>query len=73
MTKKADRKLMIHAFLKAYFKAHHFMPTIREICRSVDIKSTSLVQNYLDSLVDDGIIGREKKTSRAIWFIGKGE
>ena len=73
MTKKADRKLMIIAFLRSFLKNHHFMPSIREICKFLEIKSTSLVEIYLNSLVEDGIIGRENKVSRAIWFIGEGE
>lgn len=73
MTKKADRKLMIVAFLRVYIKNHHFMPTNREIGSSIGVKSTSLVQDYLNSLVGDGIIGRQEKSSRAMWFIGEGE
>ena len=73
MTKKADRKLMIIAFLRSFSKNHHFMPSIREICAELGIKSTSLVDIYLDSLVADGIIGRKNKVSRAIWFIGEGK
>ena len=73
MTKKADRKLMIIAFLRSFSKNHHFMPSIMEICKAVNVKSTSLMWFYLNSLVEDGIIGRENKVSRAIWFIGEGE
>ncbi|MCI8648813.1 MAG: transcriptional repressor LexA [Anaerotruncus sp.] len=41
-------------------------PSVREICIQLDIKSTSTVHRYLNSLQEKGYIQREGKLNRAI-------
>lgn len=41
-------------------------PTIREICRATDIKSTSTVHGILDFLEEKGYITRDSRASRSI-------
>ena len=45
-------------------------PTIREMRDETDITSTSVVNYYLDTLVDHGLIRRVDKESRGIQVIG---
>ena len=42
-------------------------PTVREICRDLEIKSTSTVQRYIEELVEAGCI--EKKDGQRLSLI----
>ena len=46
------------------------VPSVREICKEVDIKSTGTVQKYLQKLEQGGYIERESALSRSIRLTG---
>lgn len=41
-------------------------PTVREICKALDIKSTSTVQKYINQLCENGLIIKESNSNRSI-------
>lgn len=41
-------------------------PTVREICKALDIKSTSTVQKYINQLCESGLIIKESNSNRSI-------
>ncbi len=43
-----------------------FSPTVREICRDLNIKSTSTVHRYLAQLCEAGLIIKDDNTNRSI-------
>lgn len=47
-------------------------PSVREICQTLNIKSTSTVHRYLKLLEEDGYILREDNLNRAIRLPGRG-
>lgn len=47
------------------------VPTIREICSALSIKSTSTVHRYISELVDAGLIEKSDNQRRAIRLAGK--
>lgn len=47
------------------------VPTIREICAALSIKSTSTVHRYISELVDAGMIEKSDNQRRAIRLAGK--
>lgn len=58
-------------FIKNKVTKKGFPPSIREICKGVNLKSTSSVHNYLCSLESKGYIRRYPETPRAIEVIEK--
>lgn len=43
-----------------------FSPTVREICKDLDIKSTSTVQRYINILCEKGLIVKDTNSNRSI-------
>ncbi len=61
-----DRHRKILQVLENFQQANGYPPTIREIGELTDIKSTSLVNYYLNQLQEAGYIAREDRLSRGI-------
>lgn len=57
-------------FLIEYLRRNTFQPSIREIGRKFDIKSTKTVSEYLQSLADKGWIERNPSRSRGVRLLG---
>lgn len=60
------KEKIVFEYLKEKMNKNGYAPSVREICRDLDIKSTSSVQTYLENLVSKGYISRENGKSRAI-------
>ena len=50
-------------FIREFYEENGFVPTVREICTGVGIKSTSTAWKYLSMLEDEGKIKRKVKGS----------
>jgi len=61
-----ERPLKILKFLSKYQGDHGYSPSIREIGKFIGVDSTSLVDYYLNQLVDKGYIERDNRVSRSI-------
>ena len=61
-----ERPLKILKFLSKYQGDHGYSPSIREIGMFIGVDSTSLVDYYLNQLVDKGYIERDNRVSRSI-------
>ncbi len=61
-----ERPLKILKFLSKYQDDHGYSPSIREIGKFINVDSTSLVDYYLNQLVDKGYIERDNRVSRSI-------
>ena len=53
-------------YLVDYLKRNTYQPSIREIGRRFDIKSTKTVSEYLQSLAEKGWIERDPSRSRGV-------
>ncbi len=62
----SERHKRIMEFLTQFQDENGYPPTIREIGDSIGVKSTSLVDYYLDQLREVGFIDRDKRISRSI-------
>ncbi len=62
----------ILAFVNAYIADHGYAPSIREICRSTKISSTSHVDYHLRRLQEWGFLNRMPKIPRTIRLRGSG-
>lgn len=61
-----DRPQKILKFLVDFQDERGYPPSIREIGRSINVRSTSLVDYYLGKLCKEGYIERDKRVSRSI-------
>lgn len=61
--KKIDETYL---FIKRYLEEKGYPPTIREICKGIDIKSTSTVSYYLKKLEDQNRIVKGSYKNRAL-------
>lgn len=62
----SERHRKIMEFLTAFQEMNGYSASIREIGDSIKVKSTSLVDYYLEQLVNMGFIERDKRISRSI-------
>lgn len=69
--RKEKRKEMLN-FIKKYITKHGYAPSVREIGYAVGYRSTSVVQNQLDTMLALGIIETDapRGTPRAIRIPG---
>lgn len=47
-------------------------PTVREICKALDLKSTSTAHRYINLLVEEGLVEKAGELSRGIRLSGRG-
>ena len=62
----SERHRKIMEFLTKFQENNGYSPSIRQIGDSIDVKSTSLVDYYLNQLQEMGYIDREDRISRSI-------
>ena len=68
----SNKQLMILEFIKEQLLAKGYPPSVREICQSVGIKSTSTVHSHLNKLEKLGYIRRDPTKPRAIEILDGG-
>lgn len=61
-----DRMYQILDFVTTEAKKNGYPPTVREICKAVELNSTSTVHAYLKRLEDKNLITKESLKTRAI-------
>ena len=62
----SERHRKIMEFLTKFQNSHGYSPSIRQIGDSINVKSTSLVDYYINQLQTMGYIEREDRISRSI-------
>ncbi len=62
----SERHRKIMEFLSTFQNENGYPPSIRQIGDSIDVKSTSLIDYYLNQLQEMGYIEREGRISRSI-------
>lgn len=65
----SNTKKRIYDYIVDYISINNYSPTIREICKGVNLKSTATVHNHLLSLVDMNMIRMEQNKVRSIEII----
>lgn len=68
-TSKGIKRREIYKFIKNQINSKGYPPTIREICKSVGLNSTSTVYNHLKALEKSGFIKRNFDSARSIEVI----
>ncbi len=72
MRELSENQFRILEYLKER-AAYGAVPSVREICQAVGLRSTSSVQNNLDALEEKGYIERDPMLKRSIRIVGQAE
>ena len=59
--------------LKQYIVKHGYSPTVRELCKEMDLSSTATVQVHLNNLEKKGYIRKEESKNRTIEILVNNE
>ena len=68
-TKATDKQQRVLNYVKEQIKEKGYAPSVREICKALDLKSTSTVHGYLARLKKKGLIAKDDMKSRTIQMI----
>ncbi len=68
-TKATDKQQRVLDYVKEQIKEKGYAPSVREICKALDLKSTSTVHGYLARLKKKGLIAKDDMKSRTIQMI----
>lgn len=60
----------VYRYLLAYLAEHSYQPSVREIGRAFDIKSTKTVSDVLGNLARKGWVQRNRARSRGLTILG---
>lgn len=58
--KKLERQQQVYAYITKFIADNGYAPTVREICRACDIRSTATAFNIMNSLAENGLITKSK-------------
>ncbi|NLC67114.1 MAG: transcriptional repressor LexA [Clostridium sp.] len=61
-----QRQMLTYEYLLTFINEHGYPPSVREICKALDIKSTSTVHAHLVKLEEEGMILRDPTKPRAL-------
>ena len=59
------------AYIKSFQKKNGYAPSVREICQGLNINSTATAFDYINKLVDMGLLKKSDKKNRALGIVAK--
>ena len=65
-TSDGSMRNRIYAYILSYQEREHYSPSVRDICRAMDLRSTSTVQGHIDRMVRDGLLVKWDGHSRTL-------
>lgn len=68
--KKFNKEEQLVEFIRDSIDKNGYPPTVREMCRAVNVSSTSTIAYYIDKLVEDNILKRNPNKNRALEIVG---
>lgn len=60
MKKTNDKAAAVLEFIESFIAENGYAPTVREICRACNIKSTASAFGYMNKLAEQGLINKNK-------------
>ena len=64
--KRVDKSELIFEFMQKFIAENGYSPTVREICKACDIKSTATAFTYINQLAERGVINKVDNRNRAV-------
>lgn len=68
-----EKQIEILHFIKNHIQAQGYPPAVREICKGVNLKSTSTVHRHLEKIEEKGYIRKDPTKPRAIEILDRGD
>jgi len=68
-----QKQIEILFFIKSEIQRQGYPPSVRDICKGVNLKSTSTVHSHLEKLEEKGYIRRDATKPRAIEILDKSD
>lgn len=72
-TQATDKQQRVLDYVREQIKKEGYAPSVREICRALDLKSTSTVHGYLSRLEKKGLIQKAALKPRTLRILGEDE
>lgn len=66
MKEATERQLRVLRYVEAFQRAHGYVPTIREMCAALGIRSTNGITDHLAALARKGYVRRDAEKARGI-------
>ena len=66
MTKIDDKLSRVLSYVEKYIDLYGYAPTVRDICRDLNVKSTATAHSYLSKLNERGLIKKADDKKRAL-------
>lgn len=66
MRKGIDKSDAVFEFIQKFITENGYSPTVREICKACDIKSTATAYSFINALAERGIINKTGNKNRAV-------
>jgi len=66
---KNNKELDLLKFIKEYIKDNCYPPTVREMCRAINVSSTSTISYYLEKLEKNNLIKKNPNKNRALEIV----
>ena len=68
-----QKQIEILHFIKNHIQVQGYPPAVREICKGVNLKSTSTVHRHLEKIEEKGYIRKDPTKPRAIEVLDRGD
>lgn len=68
-----QKQVEILHFIKSHIQKQGYPPAVREICKGVNLKSTSTVHRHLEKIEEKGYIRKDPTKPRAIEILDRGD
>lgn len=68
-----QKQIEVLLFVKSEIQRQGYPPTVRDICKGANIKSTSTVHSYLNEIAEKGYIRKDPTKTRALEIIDKND
>lgn len=64
--KRLDKSEIVFDFIQKFIAENGYSPTVREICRACDLKSTATAFTYINQLTQRGVLNKAGNKNRAV-------
>ena len=66
MKRAQDKSEIVFDFIQKFIADNGYSPTVREICKACDLKSTATAFTYINELTKRGVLNKADKKNRAV-------
>ena len=64
--RRIDKSEIVFNFIQKFISENGYAPTVREICRACDLKSTATAFTYINELKERGVLNKAGNKNRAV-------